>query len=150
LEQLLANINSLPETIRKAVRNHGGGHWNHTFFWNIMSPSQGRPEGRLKEAMISKWQTLETFTDEFSKAAMSVFGSGWAWVIADGNGKLHLATTPNQDNPLMDIVSERGKPILGIDVWEHAYYLRHQNVRANYIKDFLSVLNWNQAMANYG
>lgn len=151
LDHLMTNISKVPENIRTAVRNNGGGHWNHSFFWKIMTPQAGgSPSGRLREALMAHWETMERFQEAFAKAALSVFGSGWAWLIADNSGRLSITTTPNQDNPLMDIVAERGKPVLGVDVWEHAYYLKHQNRRADYLKDWWNVINWQQAMANYG
>ncbi len=143
LEQLLSQLSAIPETVRTAVRNHGGGHWNHTFFWNIMMPSGGPlPTGKLLDALQARWTSYAAFQTAFTEAAMSVFGSGWCWLIADKNQKLSIVTTPNQDNPIMDIAAIKGKPVLGIDLWEHAYYLKHQNRRAEYIKDWWQVVNW--------
>lgn len=151
LEALLSNIERLPEGSRNAIRNQGGGHWNHTFFWQVIGPkSDAAPSGRLKDAMISKWETMDKFREEFNKAGTGVFGSGWVWLVADGSGKLSIATTPNQDNTLMDISKEKGKPILGIDVWEHAYYLKYQNKRADYLSDVWNVINWKKVSELYG
>ena len=144
LEDILMGLSTLPDNIQTAVRNNGGGHFNHAFFWQIMSPNAAKtqPSDDLRNAMIAKWNDAETFKAEFSKAASSVFGSGWAWVIKDREGNLDITSTPNQDNPLMDVVSKRGLPIIGIDVWEHAYYLKNQNRRGDYINSFLEVVNW--------
>lgn len=151
LEALLANIEQLPEGTRNAVRNQGGGHWNHTFFWQVIGPkAEQQPSGKLKDAMIAKWESFDKFKEEFSKAGMGVFGSGWVWMVTDNNGKLSIVTTPNQDNTLMDISKEKGKPVLGIDVWEHAYYLKHQNKRADYLADIWNVVNWKKVAELYG
>lgn len=138
LHDLLASIDSVPESIRTAVRNNGGGHANHSLFWEIMSPSGGgEPTGAVAEAINSTFGSYEKFKEEFSKAATTRFGSGWAWLVVDG-GKLAITSTPNQDSPIMD-----GKtPILGLDVWEHAYYLKYQNKRPDYIGAFYNVINW--------
>lgn len=143
IEELMKNISKYD----RPVRNNGGGHYNHTLFWDIMGPSPegemgGRPTGELADAISSAFASFDKFKDEFTKAALGVFGSGWAWLILQ-NGKLKITTTPNQDNPLMDIVEERGIPILGLDVWEHAYYLKYQNRRADYIAAWWNVVNWN-------
>lgn len=151
LDELMRNISQIPEAIRTAVRNNGGGHWNHSFFWNIMTPEkETAPQGRLLEALQAGWGTLGGFQEAFTRAALGVFGSGWAWLLADRNGRLSITTTPNQDNPLMDLVAEKGTPIIGVDVWEHAYYLKHQNRRADYLRDWWQVINWKQAAQNYG
>jgi Fe-Mn family superoxide dismutase len=138
LEDLLANLDSLPEGIRTAVRNNGGGHANHTLFWNTLSPNGGgAPAGELASAIDSAFGSLDSFKEQFAKAAMTRFGSGWAWLIVEG-GKLAITSTPNQDTPVME-----GKtPILGLDVWEHAYYLKYQNKRPDYISAFWNVVNW--------
>ncbi len=150
LEQLLSQLSAIPETVRTAVRNHGGGHWNHTFFWNIMAPpGSPLPTGTLLDALQAGWTSFADFQTAFTEASMSVFGSGWCWLVADKNRKLHIVTTPNQDNPLMDNAAIRGKPILGIDLWEHAYYLKHQNRRADYIKGWWQVVNWPQVARLY-
>ncbi|MCS6991569.1 MAG: superoxide dismutase [Chitinophagales bacterium] len=151
IDHLMNNLSKVPENIFTAVRNNGGGHWNHSFFWKVMSPQRGTaPQGRLRDALLATWESVERFQEEFNKAALGIFGSGWAWLIKDANGRLMITTTPNQDNPLMDIVAQQGKPILGVDVWEHAYYLKHQNRRADYLKDWWQVVNWQQVSENYG
>ncbi|MDW8134429.1 MAG: superoxide dismutase [Bacteroidia bacterium] len=148
-EEILSNISKLPEDIRTAVRNNGGGHWNHSFFWPLMKPnSTGKPIGKLAEALNKAFGSFETFQEKFTAAALGRFGSGWAWLVWQ-NGQLIIGSTPNQDNPLMDVAELRGKPILGLDVWEHAYYLKYQNRRADYIKAWWNVVNWEQAEANF-
>ena len=125
-----------------AVRNNGGGHWNHKLFWEIMSPNGGgQPTGRLLEVIEQKFNSFDNFKEEFNQAAITRFGSGWAWLIVDHNGELQVTSTPNQDNPLMDVAEKRGNPILGIDVWEHAYYLKYQNRRPEYVTNFWNVIN---------
>ena len=137
-EDLLRNPNTVPEDIRIAVRNHCGGHVNHTLFWNIMGPnSGGDPEGDLAEAINSAFETTAHFREEFARAAASVFGSGWAWLVLN-NGKLSIVSTPNQDSPL----TGGQTPILGVDVWEHAYYLKYQNRRPDYLGAWWNVVNW--------
>jgi len=149
LEEILANLSRLPEDIRTAVRNNGGGHWNHSFFWPLLTPkSSGRPVGQLAQALQTTFGSFEAFQEKFTAAAMGRFGSGWAWLVWQ-NGQLVIGSTPNQDNPLMDISEFRGKPILGLDVWEHAYYLRYQNRRADYIKAWWNVVNWEKAEAHF-
>jgi len=149
LEEILANLSRLPEDIRTAVRNNGGGHWNHSFFWPLLTPkSPGRPVGQLAQALQTTFGSFEAFQEKFTAAAMGRFGSGWAWLVWQ-NGQLVIGSTPNQDNPLMDISEFRGKPILGLDVWEHAYYLRYQNRRADYIKAWWNVVNWEKAEAHF-
>ena len=139
IEDILADLNAVPEDIRRAVRNNGGGYANHSLFWQVMSPGGGEPSGALADAIDSAFGGFGDFQAEFSVAAGGVFGSGWAWLVADG-GALNISTTPNQDTPLM-----AGKtPILGIDVWEHAYYLHYQNRRADYIAAFFNVINWDK------
>ncbi len=139
-EELIADLDMVPEDIRTAVRNHGGGHVNHSFFWEIMSPSGGgEPKGKLKEAMDKAFGSFEKFKEQFAAAAASRFGSGWAWLIADA-GVLSIVSTPNQDSPITD-----GKmPILGLDVWEHAYYLKYQNKRPDYVTAWWNVVNWTE------
>lgn len=138
LEELLKNISKLSP----AVRNNGGGHWNHTFFWNIMGPNAGgEPTGDIAAAINSTFGSYDKFKEEFTKAATTRFGSGWAWLLVH-DGKLVVTSTPNQDNPLMDIADVKGTPILGLDVWEHAYYLHYQNRRPDYITAFYNVINW--------
>jgi Fe-Mn family superoxide dismutase len=151
VQELVSMIDKAPEAVKVQIRNQGGGHWNHSFFWQILAPkSDVAPAGKLKDAMISQWQTMDAFKEEFNKAGLGVFGSGWVWLIADKSGKLSITTTPNQDNTLMDISKDKGKPILGVDVWEHAYYLKHQNKRAEYLTDIWNVINWKKAMEIYG
>lgn len=128
--------------ISVAVRNNGGGHWNHTFFWASMAPNAGgTPTGKLADAINSAFGSFDAFKEKFAQAGMTRFGSGWAWLIVK-DGKLEICSTPNQDNPLMDIAEVKGTPILGVDVWEHAYYLKYQNRRADYLSAFWSVVNW--------
>lgn len=151
LDELISMIDRLPDTVKMQIRNQGGGDWNHTFFWQVLAPkSDVMPSGRLKEALESQWKTMDAFKEEFSKAGVGVFGSGWVWLITDSNKKLSIVTTPNQDNTLMDIAKDKGKPILGIDVWEHAYYLKHQNRRPEYLTDIWNVVNWKKVMELYG
>lgn len=132
-----------------AIRNNAGGHWNHTFFWNVMSPKGGgNPKGVLLEEITKTFGSLDRFKEEFAKAGTTRFGSGWAWLIVQDK-KLVVTSTPNQDNPLMDVADKKGSPILGLDVWEHAYYLKYQNKRADYITAFWNVVNWDAVMKNY-
>jgi superoxide dismutase, Fe-Mn family len=139
VEDLVSDLNAVPEAIRTTVRNNGGGHANHSLFWTVMShPSGGEPAGELGEAIMASFGNLENFKNAFSTAAATQFGSGWAWLSVD-NGKLVVESTPNQDSPLM----EGRTPILGIDVWEHAYYLHYQNRRPDYIAAFWNLVNWN-------
>jgi Fe-Mn family superoxide dismutase len=138
VEELIADINSIPEDIRTAVRNNGGGHANHTFFWNVMGPDAGgEPTGAIKTAIDEAFGSFDNMKEEFKAAATGRFGSGWAWLIVN-NGKLEITSTANQDSPLM----EGKKPVLGLDVWEHAYYLKYKNVRPDYISAFWNVVNW--------
>jgi len=140
IEELIRDLSSVPEDIRTVVRNNGGGHWNHTFFWQIMGPGKGgEPGGELGSALKSAFGGFDKFKEAFAKAGVGRFGSGWAWLLNDG-GKLSITSTPNQDNPLM----EGKKPILGIDVWEHAYYLKYQNRRPDYITAWWNVVNWDR------
>lgn len=135
LEELLSNLEQIPEDIRTAVRNHGGGHYNHSLFWNIMAPNAAKASGKLLEDINKKWGDMDKFKDEFATAATTVFGSGWAWLSLNQAGELSIHTTPNQDCPL----SQGLKPIMGLDVWEHAYYLKYQNRRPEYIKAWFDV-----------
>ena len=129
----------------KAVRNNGGGYYNHSLFWNIMNPEgKGALSGELKDAILASYGSFEDFKTAFSKAAATQFGSGWAWLCVHEGGKVEVCSTPNQDNPLMPGVTCGGTPILGLDVWEHAYYLNYQNRRPDYIEAFFSVINWNE------
>ena len=146
IDELVKNLNSVPEDIRTAVRNNGGGHWNHSFFWKILGPNAGgEPTGTLAEAINEAFGSFTAFKEAFAKAAAGRFGSGWAWLVVK-NGKLAITSTPNQDNPLMD---DSGTPIIGLDVWEHAYYLKYQNKRPDYIAAFWNVVNWNAAAENF-
>ena len=141
LEQLLGSLDQVPDSIRTAVRNNGGGHANHSLFWQVMSPDGGgSPSGALAEAMNSQFGDFDSFKKEFSTAAGTRFGSGWAWLMVTKEGQLAVTSTPNQDSPLM----EGHTPILGLDVWEHAYYLNYQNRRPDYVQAFWNVVNWNK------
>lgn len=132
-----------------AVRNNAGGHWNHTFFWNIMGPNAGgAPKGALADAINKKYGSFDKFKEEFGKAAASRFGSGWVWLIKDGSD-LDIISTPNQDNPMMKLADKRGTPIMGLDVWEHAYYLKYQNKRADYVTAAWNVFDWNKIGKNF-
>jgi Fe-Mn family superoxide dismutase len=146
IEELLKNVSKHPV----AVRNNGGGHYNHTFFWKTLKKNEGgKPSGALADAISKKFGSYEAFKEEFAKAATTRFGSGWAWLIVDANGDLAVTSTPNQDNPLMDAAEKQGKPLLGLDVWEHAYYLKYQNKRPDYINAFWNVINWEEVSKNY-
>jgi len=145
LEELLMDLNSVPEDVRTVVRNHGGGTWNHSMFWEIMGPKMGgAPGAELAQAVDSAFGSFDAFKAEFEKAANGRFGSGWAWLVKKGNG-LAIVSTANQDNPL----SENMTPILGIDVWEHAYYLKYQNRRAEYVTNWWNVVNWDAVAERY-
>jgi Fe-Mn family superoxide dismutase len=140
LDDLMRNVNKLPEAVRTAIRNNGGGHWNHSMFWQIMAPKAGgEPSGNLGSAIKSAFGDFAKFREQFSAAGVGRFGSGWAWLINTG-GKLSITSTPNQDNPLM----EGQKAIMGLDVWEHAYYLKYQNRRPDYIQAWWNVVNWKE------
>lgn len=146
IEELLAGISKAPAP----VRNNGGGHWNHSFFWKSLSSSGGgEPTGKLGEAITAKFGSFAAFKDEFKKAATGRFGSGWAWLIVKEGGEIAITSTPNQDNPLMDIAEVKGTPIIGLDVWEHAYYLKYQNKRPDYIDAYWNVVDWKAADALY-
>lgn len=146
LEELFATIS----TLSPAVRNNGGGHYNHDLFWNILSPNGGgAPVGTLAKAIDSKFGSFDAFKEEFKKAGITRFGSGWAWLVAQQDGSIAVSSTPNQDNPLMDVADVKGFPVIGLDVWEHAYYLKFQNKRPDYIDAFWSVVDWNKAEARY-
>lgn len=146
IEELIQDLSAIPEDIRTAVRNNGGGHANHSMFWLCMSPSGGSgPEGELSAAINSTFSSLDGFKEQFAKAATTRFGSGWAWLCVDGGGNLVVTSTPNQDNPSSDGLN----PILGLDVWEHAYYLNYQNKRPGYIEAWWNIVNWEQVAANY-
>jgi len=133
-----------------AVRNNGGGHYNHSMFWTILGPDAGgTPSGALAKAIDSAFGSFDDFKTKFGEAAAGRFGSGWAWLVINGNGKLAITSTPNQDNPLMDVVEVKGTPILGLDVWEHAYYLNYQNRRPDYIAAFWNVVNWSEVASRF-
>lgn len=139
LEEIFADVSKYPA----AIRNNGGGYYNHSLFWNIMAPNAGgKPEGQLLDAITKTFGSFDNFAKEFEKAAATQFGSGWAWLIVDEKNQLVVLQLPNQDNPLMDISPKKGTPILALDVWEHAYYLKYQNKRADYISNFWNVVNW--------
>ncbi|MBE1553745.1 superoxide dismutase [Sporosarcina limicola] len=146
VEDLISNLDAVPEDKRTAVRNNAGGHANHSLFWTLLSPNGGgQPSGSLAEAIDKKFGSFDAFKEEFAKAGATRFGSGWAWLVLN-NGELEVTSTPNQDSPLMD-----GKtPLLGLDVWEHAYYLNYQNRRPDYIAAFWNVVNWNEVAKRYG
>ena len=150
LEALIGDLASVPDNIRGPVRNNGGGHWNHSFFWRILGPKAGgQPTGKLGDAIKSAFGSFADFQAKFEAAGLGRFGSGWAWLVSNG-GKLEIVSTANQDNPLMGkaVSGVEGKPILGVDVWEHAYYLKYQNKRADYLKAVWNVINWNEVAKN--
>jgi len=145
LEQLVASAGS----ISAAVRNNGGGHWNHTFFWESLAPNAGgTPTGKLADAINAAFGSFDEFKAKFAAAGATRFGSGWAWLIVK-DGKLEVSSTPNQDNPLMDVADVKGTPILGVDVWEHAYYLKYQNKRADYLNAIWQVVNWQKVAERF-
>ncbi|RUT27659.1 superoxide dismutase [Paenibacillus zeisoli] len=146
VEELISNLDAVPENIRTAVRNNGGGHANHTLFWEIIGPNGGgNPTGAIASAIDSELGGFDKFKEDFAKAATTRFGSGWAWLVVGKDGKLAVTSTPNQDNPLQDGQT----PVLGLDVWEHAYYLKYQNKRPDYIAAFWNVINWNEVNKRY-
>ena len=145
IETILGQISAWPT----AVRNNAGGHYNHTLFWNIMSPDGGEPDGMLALEINRNFGSFIEFQEQFNAAARSVFGSGWAWLSIAPDGSLFVSSTPNQDNPLMDVVEQRGTPILALDVWEHAYYLNYLNQRGSYIEAFWNVINWPEVARRY-
>jgi len=146
IEEIIANISKAPAP----VRNNGGGHWNHTFFWKSLSASGGgEPTGELGKAITAKFGSFSAFKDEFKKASIGRFGSGWAWLIVKADGEIAITSSPNQDNPLMDIAETKGTPVIGLDVWEHAYYLKYQNKRPDYIDAYWNVVDWKAADALY-
>ncbi len=145
LDEIVAKAGS----ISPAVRNNGGGHWNHSFFWEILGPSNGsQPSGKLADAINQAFGSLDALKEKMNTAGATRFGSGWAWLIVK-DGKLEVTSTPNQDNPLMDVAEMKGTPILGVDVWEHAYYLKYQNRRPDYLKAFWNVVNWNKVAERF-
>lgn len=147
LEEIFKKVSSYPA----AIRNNGGGFYNHDLFWKVMGPNAGgKPEGALLEAITKTFGSFDAFKAEFETAAKTQFGSGWAWLAVDADGKLFVSQTPNQDNPLMDVAAKHGTPILALDVWEHAYYLKYQNRRPEYVSNFWNVVNWNKVAELYG
>ena len=146
----LLELFSTISTLSPAVRNNGGGHYNHDLFWNILSPTGGgAPVGTLGKAIDAKFGSFDAFKEEFKKASITRFGSGWAWLVAQKDGSVSVSSTPNQDNPLMDVADVKGFPVIGLDVWEHAYYLKFQNKRPDYVDAFWNVVDWNKAEARY-
>jgi Fe-Mn family superoxide dismutase len=145
LEEILAAISSQP----KKVRNNGGGHWNHSFFWETMKPGGSKPVGRLAQVIDDEFGSLDELKKKLNEAGVGQFGSGWVWLVADGGGRLVIAATPNQDNPLMDDAPVKGTPILGNDVWEHAYYLKYNNRRADYLNAWWDVVDWEKVAERF-
>ena len=140
---------SIAGTLSPAIRNNGGGHWNHSFFWQILAPQAGgKPSGKLAASIDADFGSFDAFKEKFAAAGMGRFGSGWAWLV-EQDGKLLISSTPNQDNPLMDVAEVKGTPMLGVDVWEHAYYLKYQNRRAEYLAAFWNVINWQEVNKKY-
>ena len=143
--ELIQNVNELPADIQTAVRNNGGGFYNHSFFWSVLAPAgTANMTPKLEKILVDNFGSIDAFKAEFEKAAVNRFGSGWAWLIKDNTGKLRIISTPNQDNSLMSIAEVKGKPVLTLDVWEHAYYLKYQNKRIAYIKAFWNIVNWTE------
>ncbi len=145
LVDIVKNISKYPA----AVRNNGGGHYNHSLFWTLLTPNTIVPSGTLAEAIKTSFGSLDEFKTKFFDSAKAVFGSGWTWLVVNADKKLEIGNTPNQDNPLMDISTFKGTPVLALDVWEHAYYLKHQNIRADYLADWWKVVNWSKAEELY-
>src|SRR5215471_10244930 len=151
LDEIVTGIGSVPDAVRGPVRNNGGGHWNHSFFWKLLSgKGGGEPSGKLADGIKSSFGDFNAFKEKFEAAGLGRFGSGWAWLVSN-NGKLEIVSTANQDNPIMGkaVSGAEGKPLLGCDVWEHAYYLKYQNRRADYLKAFWNVVNWPEVAKNY-
>ena len=147
LEELVPAAGS----ISPAVRNNGGGHWNHTFFWESLAANAGgEPKGKLADAINEAFGSFDEFKTKFAQAGITRFGSGWAWLIKNADGKLEISSTPNQDNPLMDVAEVKGTPLLGVDVWEHAYYLKYQNKRPDYLAAIWNVINWDKVSERFG
>lgn len=145
LEDIVANISKY----NTATRNNAGGHWNHTFFWPLMSPEKSEPSPQFAEALKKSFGSMDEFKKQFEEAGTKQFGSGWVWLVVNDKGLLEITSTPNQDNPLMDVATVKGKPVLGNDVWEHAYYLKYQNKRADYLKSWWDVVNWTKVSEHY-
>ena len=152
VDKLIADLSKVPEAIRTVVRNNGGGHSNHSFFWKVLGPGKGgAPKGKLGDAINSTFSSFDKFKEEFTKAAVGRFGSGWAWLVVGADKKLAIGSTANQDSPLMgkSVAGFEGKPVVGLDVWEHAYYLNYQNRRPDYVGAWWNVVNWEQAEKNF-
>lgn len=148
-QKTLEDLVKIAGTLSPAIRNNGGGHWNHSFFWEILAPQAGgKPGGKLAESIDADFGSFDAFKEKFAQAGTTRFGSGWAWLV-EQDGKLVVSSTPNQDNPLMDVAEVKGTPILGVDVWEHAYYLKYQNRRAEYLAAFWNVVNWKEVNKKY-
>ncbi|HYZ72869.1 MAG TPA: superoxide dismutase [Chthoniobacterales bacterium] len=146
VDELIANLSQVPESIRTVVRNNAGGHSNHSFFWKIMAPNAGgAPKGKLAEAIAATFGSVDAFKEKFQAAGAGRFGSGWAWLVVNKEGKLEITSTPNQDSPIMEGL----KPVIGVDVWEHSYYLLYQNRRPDYLKAWWNVVNWDEAEKNF-
>jgi superoxide dismutase, Fe-Mn family len=146
VDELIANLSQVPESIRTVVRNNAGGHSNHSFFWKIMAPNAGgAPKGKLADAITATFGSVDAFKEKFQAAGASRFGSGWAWLVVNKEGKLEITSTPNQDSPIMEGL----KPVIGLDVWEHSYYLLYQNKRPDYLKAWWNVVNWDEADKNF-
>lgn len=143
--ELMAMLDQIPADIQTSVRNNGGGHFNHTLFWNLMTPAnKSRMSKKVEKALVESFGSIDNFKSEFEKAALTRFGSGWAWLIRNEKGELQITSTANQDNPIMNNAAVKGKPILAVDVWEHAYYLKYQSKRGEYLKSFWAVVNWKE------
>ncbi len=143
LAELFANMDQVPADIKVSVRNNGGGFYNHVLFWELLTPaSKSKMTGYVEQELVKAFGTVDKFKEAFEKAAATRFGSGWAWLIKDSTGKYRIISTPNQDNPLMSVIDVKGEPILALDVWEHAYYLKYQSKRAEYVKNFWNIVNW--------
>lgn len=148
-QKTLEDLVKIAGTLSPAIRNNGGGHWNHSFFWEILAPQAGgKPGGKLAESIDADFGSFDAFKEKFAQAGATRFGSGWAWLV-EQDGKLVVSSTPNQDNPLMDVAEVKGTPILGVDVWEHAYYLKYQNRRAEYLAAFWNLINWKEVNKKY-
>jgi Fe-Mn family superoxide dismutase len=148
-QKTLEDLVKIAGTLSPAIRNNGGGHWNHSFFWEILAPQAGgKPSGKLAESIDADFGSFDAFKEKFAQAGATRFGSGWAWLV-EQDGKLVVSSTPNQDNPLMDVAEVKGTPILGVDVWEHAYYLKYQNRRAEYLTAFWNLVNWKEVNKKY-
>lgn len=150
LEDAFAKLSSLDSAVAKAVQNNGGGFYNHSLFWKVLTPNYKEPSVALMEKLNESFQSFEEFKKQFTAAAMGVFGSGWAWVIKDNSGALKITSTANQDNPLMENAAVKGTPVLGLDVWEHAYYIDYENRRNEYVENIFKIINWEQVETNIG